>query len=51
MDLTEKLISSGKENLSVSILFMLAQNPGVSDIHPKLQELAWSSLVSLSEKK
>jgi hypothetical protein len=51
MDLTEKLIQSGKHNLSISILFMLAQNPGVSEIHPKLQELAWISLVDLSEQK
>jgi hypothetical protein len=36
MELTEKLISAGKEHLSVSILFMLASNPGVSDIHPRL---------------
>ena len=51
MDLTEKLVIAGKEQLSVSILFMLAQNPGVSEIHPRLQELSWSSLVKLSEKK
>ena len=36
MELTEKLVLAGKNSLSVNILFMLASNSGVAEIHPKL---------------
>ena len=36
MELTEKLVLAGKNSLSINILFMLASNQGVAEIHPKL---------------
>lgn len=49
-DLTQKLVSVGKNCLSVNVLFMLAQSGGVSDVHPKLSRTAWAALVELSER-
>lgn len=49
-DLTTKLVSTGKNCLSINVLFMLAQSTGISDVHPKLCRTSWEALVSLSEK-
>jgi hypothetical protein len=44
-DLVVKLVSVGKNCLSVNVLFMLAQSSGISDVHPKLCKTAWEALV------
>ena len=49
-DLTQKLVATGKNCLSVNVLFMLAQSGGVSDVHPKLSRTSWECLVDLSEQ-
>jgi hypothetical protein len=49
-DLTQKLVATGKNCLSVNVLFMLAQSTGISDVHPRLCKTSWDALVSLSEK-
>ncbi len=50
-DLTQKLVATGKNCLSVNVLFMLAQSTGISDVHPRLCKTSWDALVSLSEKQ
>ena len=50
-DLTTKLVATGRNCLSVNVLFMLAQSTGISDVHPKLCKTSWEALVSLSEKQ
>ena len=50
-DLTQKLVATGKNCLSVNVLYMLAQSGGVSDVHPKLSRTSWECLVDLSEKQ
>ena len=50
-DLVMKLVATGKNYLSVNVLFMLAQSSGISDVHPNLCKTAWNALVSLSEKQ
>ena len=50
-DLTQKLVSVGKNCLSVNVLYMLAQSGGVADVHPRLSRIAWEALVELSERQ
>lgn len=49
-DLTTKLVATGRNCLSVNVLFMLAQSSGISDVHPKLCKTSWDALVALSER-
>ena len=44
------MVATGKNCLSVNVLFMLAQSGGVSDVHPKLSRTSWECLVDLSEQ-
>ena len=48
--MTVKLIQTAQNQLSVNVLYKLANSEEVADFHPELQHTAWTSLVALSDK-